>query len=62
MAPRTATSIAQQAHRLFELIDVMDVAGMTAMMTLLGAKPEGATFTLTAVAGEQAIEVPYHLD
>ena len=33
MAPRTATSIAQQAHRLFELIDVMDVAGMTAMMT-----------------------------
>src|SRR5256885_10275190 len=33
MAPRTATSIAQQAHRLFELIDAMDVAGMTAMMT-----------------------------
>jgi DsbC/DsbD-like thiol-disulfide interchange protein len=27
-----------------------------------GAKPDGATLTLTAVAGEQAIEVPYRLD
>jgi hypothetical protein len=27
-----------------------------------GAKPQGATLTLTAVAGEQAIEVPYRLD
>ena len=25
-------------------------------------KPDGATLTLTAVAGEQAIEVPYRLD
>ena len=33
MAPRTALSLEQQAHRLFELIDAMDVAGMTAMMT-----------------------------
>ena len=27
-----------------------------------GAKPDGATLTLTAVAGEQAVEVPYRLD
>ena len=27
-----------------------------------GAKPEGATLTLTAVAGGEAIEVPYRLD
>ena len=27
-----------------------------------GAKPDGATLTLTATAGEQAIEVPYRLD
>jgi DsbC/DsbD-like thiol-disulfide interchange protein len=27
-----------------------------------GAKPEGATLTLTAVAGEQAVEVAYRLD
>jgi DsbC/DsbD-like thiol-disulfide interchange protein len=27
-----------------------------------GAKPDGANLTLTAVAGEQAVEVPYHLD
>ena len=27
-----------------------------------GAKPEGATLTLTAVAGEQAVEVPFRLD
>jgi DsbC/DsbD-like thiol-disulfide interchange protein len=27
-----------------------------------GAKPDGATLKLTAVAGEQAIEVPYRLD
>ena len=33
MAARTATSLEQQAHRLFELIDAMDVARMTAMMT-----------------------------
>jgi ketosteroid isomerase-like protein len=33
MASRTATSLEQQAHRLFELIDAMDAAGMTAMMT-----------------------------
>ena len=26
------------------------------------ARPDGATLTLTAVAGEQAIEVPYRLD
>ena len=26
------------------------------------AKPDGATLTLTAVAGGQAIEVPYRLD
>jgi ketosteroid isomerase-like protein len=33
MAPPIATSLEQLAHRLFELIDAMDVAGMTAMMT-----------------------------
>jgi DsbC/DsbD-like thiol-disulfide interchange protein len=27
-----------------------------------GAKPDGVTLTLTAVAGEHAIEVPFHLD
>ena len=27
-----------------------------------GAKPDGATLKLTAIAGEQAIEVPYRLD
>ena len=27
-----------------------------------GAKPDGATLLLTAVAGERAIEVPYRLD
>lgn len=27
-----------------------------------GAKPDGATLRLTAVAGEQAVEVPYRLD
>jgi len=27
-----------------------------------GAKPDGATLTLTATAGEQAVEVPYRLD
>ena len=27
-----------------------------------GAKPDGATLKLTAVAGENAIEVPYRLD
>lgn len=33
MASRTATSLEQQTRRLFELIDAMDVAGMTAIMT-----------------------------
>jgi ketosteroid isomerase-like protein len=33
VANQTATSLEQLAYRLFELIDAMDVAGMTAMMT-----------------------------
>src|SRR5881227_668661 len=33
MAQQTFTSLERQAHRLFELIDAMDVPGMTAMMT-----------------------------
>ena len=33
-----------------------------ALQKASGAKPEGATLTLTAVAGEQAVEVPFRLD
>ena len=33
MAHQTATSLEQQAHRLFEFIDAMDAAAMTAIMT-----------------------------
>lgn len=33
MAQETATGLEQQAHRIFELVDSMDTAGMAAMIT-----------------------------